>query len=141
MKSIFYIILILSATLYISCNKESVAKISGPVYQIPENPPAGIDISHDIFRIKKLYTKFNQIAYKVVENKKASPAEVNELNRIIAGLKYFEVIYSQKFFEKEINQTAYSVLMSDPGSNKIISEYIFLTRQLQDIEGRQFLNL
>jgi hypothetical protein len=141
MKIIFYIVLVFSTTLYFSCNKESVAKISGPAYQIPENPPVGIDISHDISRIRNLYTKFNKIACKVVENQKIAPEEVYELNKIVSKLKYFEVVYSQKFFEKEIQQTAYSILMSDPESNKIISEYIFLTSQLQDVEGRQFLNL
>jgi hypothetical protein len=32
-------------------------------------------------------------------------------------------------------------MMSDPDAQKIMSDYVFLTRQLQNVEGRQFINL
>jgi hypothetical protein len=140
-KVVFYILVLSSAIITVSCNNGSDAQISGPVYKIPSDHPVGKDIRYDISRIRNLYTNFNTIANRVILKNKIAPTEVMQLNKIIEKLKCFEVVYSQKFFEKEIQQTAYAVLMNDPESNRIISEYIYLSRQLQDIEGRQFLNL
>jgi len=141
MKIIINILLISFAGILISCNSESVAEISGTVYKIPHNPPVGKDINHDITRIKKLYSKFNFIATIVVKNNKIAPNEIHEINRIIDQLKCYELVYSQKFFENKIEKTAFAVLMNDPSTYKIISDYIYLTKQLQLVEGSQFLNL
>ncbi len=141
MKSLIYISIIVLGALYISCNQESVAETTKSVYTTPDNPPIGKDISCDISRIRDLYSKFNFIARSVVDKNKINPTDIHQLNEIVLNLKYFDIIYTQKFFNKEINKTTYALLLTDPSSNKIISDYIFLTRQLQNIEGRQFLNL
>lgn len=141
MKVLVYLGIVLLVLTGFSCGTRSNAGTSGSVEKLPGNLSAGKDIDRDIDRIKALYAGFNNIARTVVSRKRIEPQEIGKLNKIISELKYYELVYSQMFFQREIERTAYMVMMSDPDAQQIMSDYIFLTRQLQNVEGRQFINL
>jgi hypothetical protein len=140
-KSLVYLGIVFLVVTGFACGTRSNAGTSGRVEKLPGNLSAGKDIERDIDRIKALYSGFNTIARTVVGRKRIEPQEIGRLNKIISELKYFELVYSQMFFQKEIEKTAYMVMMSDPDAQRIMSDYVLLTRQLQNVEGRQFINL
>lgn len=141
MKGLVYLGIVFLVVTGYTCGTRSNAGTSGTVDKLPGNLSAGKDIERDIDRIKALYAGFNKIAQTVVNRNRIEPQEIGKLNKIISELKYYELVYSQLFFQKEIERTAYMVMMSDPDAQKIMSDYVFLTRQLQNVEGRQFINL
>jgi hypothetical protein len=140
-KVLVYLGIVVLVVIGYTCGTKSNAGTSGTVDKLPGKLSAGKDIDRDIDRIKTLYAGFNKIAQTVVNRNRIEPQEIGKLNKIISELKYYELVYSQLFFQKEIERTAYMVMMSDPDAQKIMSDYVFLTRQLQNVEGRQFINL
>jgi hypothetical protein len=140
-KGLVYLGIVLLVVTGYACGKRSNAGTSVAVEKLPGNLSAGKDIERDIEKIKSLYSGFNKIAKTVVDRKKIEPHEIGMLNKIISELKYYELVYSQMFYQKKIRKTAYVVIMSDPEAQKIISDYVLLTRKLQNVEGRQFINL
>jgi hypothetical protein len=140
-KVLVYLGIVVLVVIGYTCGTKSNAGTSGTVDKLPGKLSAGKDIDRDIDRIKTLYAGFNKIAQTVVNRNRIEPQEIGKLNKIISELKYYELVYSQLFFQKEMERTAYMVMMSDPDAQKIMSDYVFLTRQLQNVEGRQFINL
>mgnify|MGYP001216236863 CR=1 FL=1 len=98
-------------------------------------------IEKDLERLKALYSDYISISKECIAMNRISPDNLEKMNLIIIKLNFYRAVYKNKYHTKIHSDLLRYILNEDPSAQELISEFVYFSSQLKQLDGYQYLNL